>query len=95
MPREKHSANCQHCGEEFTKARKDQKYCKAECRFEHFFEKRDNEKARLEEQIAALQEIIGERNMSIDVLTKMVNDLEARLQAARKPKKTKPEMLTS
>ena len=43
--KKKKSANCQHCGKEFVQARKDQKYCKAECRFEHFFEKRDNEKA--------------------------------------------------
>jgi predicted nuclease with TOPRIM domain len=55
MPREKKSRNCEHCGKEFTQARKDQKYCKAECRFDHFFDKRDSEKTRLEEQIKALQ----------------------------------------
>jgi hypothetical protein len=60
MPREKTTANCQHCGKEFTQARKDQKYCAAECRFEHFFEKRDNEKARLEEQVETLKARVSE-----------------------------------
>jgi hypothetical protein len=51
MPREKKTRNCDHCGKEFTQARKDQKYCTSECRFNHFFERRDNEKTVIEKQI--------------------------------------------
>ena len=64
---------CQHCGKEFIQARKDQKYCKAECRFEHFFEKRDGEKARLEEQIEALQK----ENNELRVRVKELDALQA------------------
>ena len=71
MPREKKTRQCEHCGKDFTQARKDQKYCRAECRFEHFFEKRDNEKGQLEEQVKTLKEHVSE--------------LEAQLQAGPPP----------
>jgi hypothetical protein len=60
MPREKKVKNCEHCGLEFTQARKDQRYCKAECRFDHFFEKRDNEKAVMDKQIETLKARVSE-----------------------------------
>jgi hypothetical protein len=70
MSREKKTVNRQHCGREFTQARDDQKYCKAQCRYEHFFEKRDNEKERLE----AL------RKEQIEALKKEVNELKAQVR---------------
>ena len=86
MPKPRKTINCQHCGKEFTQARKDQKYCSAPCRFEHFFEARDNEKARLEEQIEELKAMVNERDARIV-------ELEAQLQAARTPKKPKSKTL--
>ena len=71
MPREKKTRQCEHCDKEFTQARKDQRYCCAQHRFEHFFEKRDNEKAQLEEQVKTLKE--------------RVSELEAQLQAGPPP----------
>jgi hypothetical protein len=71
VPKEKKTRNCEHCGKEFIQARKDQKYCNPQCRFEHFFEKRDNEKARMEEDI--------------ETLRARVKELEARLQSATIP----------
>lgn len=78
MPREKKTISCAHCGKEFTQARKDQKYCSAECRFNHFFEKRDSEKARSDEQIAALQKENEE-------LKAHIRELMAELQTATIP----------
>jgi hypothetical protein len=48
MPREKKTVNCQQCGKEFTRNGKDQKYCGAPCRFEHFFANRDSLEVSLE-----------------------------------------------
>jgi hypothetical protein len=48
MPREKKTTNCQHCGKEFTQARKDQKYCNSQCRFDHFLGNRETQEERLE-----------------------------------------------
>jgi hypothetical protein len=62
-------------------ARKNQKYCKAECRFEHFFEKRDNEKAQLAERTGALQNENTE-------LRARVGELEALRRANTKAKET-------
>ena len=84
MSREKKAINCQHCRKEFTQARKDQKYCSAECRFDHFFDKRDNEKVRLEEQIETLQK--NENNE----LRARVKELEV-LQAVAVPVVPKPK----
>jgi hypothetical protein len=67
MPREKQTKSCQHCGKAFVQARKDQKYCSAPCRFDHFFDRRDNEKAQLENENA--------------ILRARVSELEAQLQA--------------
>jgi hypothetical protein len=55
MARTKKTLPCGHCGKEFTQARKDQKYCSAQCRFDHFFQNRDNEKERLEAQLETLE----------------------------------------
>jgi hypothetical protein len=79
MPREKRIKNCEHCGKEFTQARKDQRYCNPQCRFDHFFDKRDNEKTRLEKQIETLQS-------ENDELRGHLKELEA-LQTLPKPKR--------
>jgi predicted nuclease with TOPRIM domain len=79
MPIEEKTINCEHCGKEFTQARKDQKYCNPQCRFDHFFDRRDNEKAQLEEKIETLQNKNNE-------LRARVKELEA-LQAVPKPKR--------
>jgi hypothetical protein len=95
VPREKKTISCEHCGKEFTQARKDQKYCRAQCRFDHFFEGRDNDKNRQEERIqtlenenASLKKHLGEFEETIDARNGRIKELEAQLQAAKAPKKT-------
>lgn len=76
MPKEKKKVNCLHCGAEFTQKRKDQKYCCAQHRFDHFFENRENEQVRLNTENVALQKENEENKATIRELT-------AKLQAAQ------------
>jgi hypothetical protein len=71
MLRAKNTIPCLHCKKDFTQSRKDQKYCSATCRFEHFFENRDNKKARQDE--------------TIETLHAQVRDLTGKLQKATIP----------
>jgi hypothetical protein len=74
MPRAKKTIECEHCSKEFTQARKDQKYCCSQCRFDHFLDKRETQEERLE----ALQKENG-------ALKAQVRELMAQLQSATIP----------
>jgi uncharacterized coiled-coil protein SlyX len=110
MPRAKQTIPCGHCGKDFTQARKDQKYCSPTCRFAHFFDGRDNEKAQIgarimeleglintrDETIVSLGKHLGEYEETIEARNAQIKELEAQLHAARTPKKTtRPKALTS
>jgi wobble nucleotide-excising tRNase len=84
MPREKNESNCQHCGKELTRARKDQKYCSASCRFEDFFKNRET----LEERL----ETLTKENVTLRARN---SELEAQLQTLTVPRKSKAKVIAS
>jgi cell division septum initiation protein DivIVA len=81
MPREKKTRNCEHCGKEFTQARKEQRYCCAQHRVDHFFDKRDNERAQLKNEN--------------ETLKMRVKELEAQLAASKSKREPKQKALAS
>jgi hypothetical protein len=87
MPRPKKTIPCQHCGKDFTQACKDQKYCGATCRFDHFFQNRDTIEERLE---AAENENVTLRARVLE-LEAQVTQLPTTLPPA--PKKTRSKTL--
>jgi hypothetical protein len=102
MLKTKKIINCQHCGKEFTQARKDQKYCKPQCRFDHFFESRETEKSQfqilvetLRKENEELREVTVAFVADIKKLNERIIELEAQLAAPPTPKKSKAKALTS
>jgi pyruvate formate-lyase activating enzyme-like uncharacterized protein len=83
MPREKQAKSCEHCGKEFIQARKDQKYCNPQCRFDHFFDERDNEKAVMENE----NEVLKRENVTLEARVKELDALQAVPAPALKPKR--------
>jgi hypothetical protein len=67
----KHVRECLYCGENF-EANRHQKYCTPDHKMADFYRRRGFEKAHYEE-------IIGERDMSINVMTDIINKLDARV----------------
>jgi predicted RNase H-like nuclease (RuvC/YqgF family) len=81
MPRPKKTIPCQQCHKDFTQARKDQRYCSAQCRFDHFFENRDS----LEERLEASEKENAALKNEVEANKAHIQELMAQLQAVTIP----------